>query len=422
MSGTWSDAYVADDLTISGGTVNNSVIGGTIPAAGTFTDLTANTNLSSTGNTTLGDAGTDTVTVNGALQIASGVPGAGKVLTSDAAGNATWQTAAGGGVFENAAGVVRNTGTHASDDFVFGSSQLDDITPGVTWDDSRMFFDKDKGAFRAGNVSGAEWNVGNVGSYSAAMGNGTRATGTASTAMGKITKAFGDYSTAMGNDTTASGGYSTAMGYLTYAIGAYSTAMGGITTSAGDYSVATGRRAKIDALHDGSFLFADSTNADFNSAAANEFAVRASGGVRFADSAGANKFTFNTVTGEGTAILWTSTSDRNAKENFAEVNPRDILSALVSIPIETWNYKTQEDNIRHIGPMAQDFHAAFSVGENNTSITTIDADGVALAAIQGLHSIVEEQNAVLEEQKTLIAQQQALIENLKARIEALEAK
>ncbi|NJL59697.1 MAG: hypothetical protein HC887_08705 [Desulfobacteraceae bacterium] len=91
MSGTWSDAQVADNLTINGGTVDNSVIGGTTPAAGTFTDLIIN------GNTTLGNAGTDTVTVNGALQIASGTPGAGKVLTSDATGNATWQAAGGSG-------------------------------------------------------------------------------------------------------------------------------------------------------------------------------------------------------------------------------------------------------------------------------------------------------------------------------------
>jgi len=49
-TGTWqgtaiADAYVANDLTISGGTVDNTVIGGTTAAAGTFTNLTASGTL-----------------------------------------------------------------------------------------------------------------------------------------------------------------------------------------------------------------------------------------------------------------------------------------------------------------------------------------------------------------------------------------
>ena len=47
--------------------------------------------------------------------------------------------------------------------------------------------------------------------------------------------------------------------------------------------------------------------------------------------------------------------------------------------------------------MAQDSHAAFSVGANETSIATIDADGVALAAIQGLHQLVQEKDARIAE-------------------------
>ncbi|RLC15543.1 MAG: hypothetical protein DRI57_12730, partial [Deltaproteobacteria bacterium] len=98
------DADKVDGVT--GGTVDNSVIGGTTPAAATVTNLTAG------GNAVLGDAGTDTVTVNGALQIASGTPGADKVLTSDAAGNATWGTAAGGDLLStNNLSDIANAGT-----------------------------------------------------------------------------------------------------------------------------------------------------------------------------------------------------------------------------------------------------------------------------------------------------------------------
>ncbi|MCP4696820.1 MAG: hypothetical protein GY862_08215 [Gammaproteobacteria bacterium] len=81
----WANNEVADNLTINGGTVNNTVIGAAVPSAGTFSALTA------TGNVALGDSGADTVTVTGALTISSGTPGADKVLTSNASGNASWQ-------------------------------------------------------------------------------------------------------------------------------------------------------------------------------------------------------------------------------------------------------------------------------------------------------------------------------------------
>jgi hypothetical protein len=45
--------------------------------------------------------------------------------------------------------------------------------------------------------------------------------------------------------------------------------------------------------------------------------------------------------------------------------------------------------------MAQDFHAAFGVGPDDKHIATVDADGVALAAIQGLNQKVESENATL---------------------------
>ena len=94
-----------------------------------------------------------------------------------------------------------------------------------------------------------------------------------------------------------------------------------------------------------------------------------------------------------------SLSDRNKKANFAAVNAREVLGRVVSLPIETWNYLSQGPAIRHIGPMAQDFHAAFGVGEDDTHINMVDANGVALAAIQGLYELVQEQArqlAVLE--------------------------
>jgi len=90
-------------------------------------------------------------------------------------------------------------------------------------------------------------------------------------------------------------------------------------------------------------------------------------------------------------------SDRNAKDNFAAVDARDILDRLITIPIEAWNYKNQNPSIRHIGPMAQDFHATFGVGEDDGRIYTVDASGVSLAAIQGLYQIVQQKDAQIAE-------------------------
>ena len=81
----------------------------------------------------------------------------------------------------------------------------------------------------------------------------------------------------------------------------------------------------------------------------------------------------------------------------------------------TWNYKSQDAAIRHMGPVAQDFYAAFGVGEDDTHITTIDADGVALAASQALYALAQEQAG-------RIASLQAENAALDARLSALEAK
>ena len=82
-------------------------------------------------------------------------------------------------------------------------------------------------------------------------------------------------------------------------------------------------------------------------------------------------------------------SDRNLKENFAEVEAHKILTHLMDLPIQTWNYKAEDPSIRHIGPMAQDFARAFGVGEDDRHIHPIDATGIAFAAIQALYQLIQ---------------------------------
>lgn len=177
--------------------------------------------------------------------------------------------------------------------------------------------------------------------------------------------------------------------------------------------IAMGRRVKISNAHPGAILFADNTQEDFNSASFNEFAVRATGGVRMVtavDSNGAPTAGARLSAGSGT---WTSLSDRNAKEHFELVDPEAVLEKLAEIEISTWNYKTQDDSIRHMGPMAQDFFASFAIGEDERHITTVDADGVALAAIQGLERR-------LKEKDKRIAELERRIERLEGRFQRLE--
>jgi hypothetical protein len=112
---------------------------------------------------------------------------------------------------------------------------------------------------------------------------------------------------------------------------------------------------------------------------------------------------------------WNSVSDRNAKENFAAVDGRALLDRLAGVPVTTWNYKSQDAAIRHMGPVAQDFYAAFGVGEDDKHIATIDADGVALAASQALYALAQEQAG-------RIAALQAQNAALESRLAALEAQ
>jgi hypothetical protein len=97
---------------------------------------------------------------------------------------------------------------------------------------------------------------------------------------------------------------------------------------------------------------------------------------------------------------FTHGSDRAAKANISSIDPRSILDKLAGIPIQAWSYKTEADSIRHLGPMAQDFRAAFGLGTDDKSISTVDADGVALAAIQALY---QQNQELLDEVRQLRA-------------------
>jgi hypothetical protein len=110
------------------------------------------------------------------------------------------------------------------------------------------------------------------------------------------------------------------------------------------------------------------------------------------------------------------TSDRNLKANFSTINSRSILTRLASIPIQSWNYKSEPETVRHIGPMAQDFRAAFGLGADDKTLNTVDASGVTMAAVQELYQMMQEKDKKIEHQSSQIEQLQARLMQLERRV------
>jgi hypothetical protein len=248
------------------------------------------------------------------------------------------------------------------------------------------------------------------GSTSTAMGDSTTASGFISTAMGDSTTASASGSTATGALTTASGLRSTAMGSFTIASGSISTAMGSSTTASGDYSTAMGRDAST-AGHEGAFVYGDaSTSTDITATADNQFSVRAAGGVRFFSSSDTAPPAVGVQLAAG-ASAWTTLSDVNSKHHFRDLDGETVLTKLAAMPIREWSYKAQDAAIRHVGPTAQDFRAAFGLGEDPLGISTIDADGIALRAIQALEARTRIRIAALESDNAALRAKTAGLES-----------
>jgi hypothetical protein len=287
---------------------------------------------------------------------------------------------------------------------------------------------------------------------------------------------FSSGATVGGGLLNQAGGFASTVGggQSNVASGFTATVAGGyLNTASGDESFAAGSRAT--ASHSGSFVWSDGLQ-DFGSTANYQFSVRADGGVRWDESTSqffgqqtrqmlnlwgtqygigvqADTLYFRTHTGVawyrdgvhndnqndpgGGAILmkldasgnlcansFGPCSDRNVKKDFAPVNPTEILDRVASLSIQTWHFTNETAAARHIGPMAQDFYAAFNVGADDKHIATVDADGVALAAIQGLHEMVKEKAAqisALEKRLAEVEQQATERESRLVRLEAAMA-
>jgi hypothetical protein len=265
----------------------------------------------------------------------------------------------------------------------------------------------------SGNTASARFTTVGGGTHNAAD------TVAAVVSGGDHNQAQGAYSSILGGVNNTADGYLATIGggAGNHASGAYAAIAGGFANvAAGDYSFAAGNEANVSEGHPGAFLFADSSPFPFTSMVPNEFAVRATGGVRFvtgADSSGARLAGVRLSPGSG---AWESLSDANAKAGLAAVDGSRILEELMSMPIETWYYRAQDPSIRHVGPTAQDFRAAFQLGQDDQYISTVDEEGVALAAIQELYRIVQQGNPGLGAARAEELAQAKQIESLERRL------
>jgi hypothetical protein len=286
-----------------------------------------------------------------------------------------------------------------------------------------------KGAVRGGYINGTQWDDANIGYFSTAFGNNARASGDYGFAAGQDVVAANSWSTAFGQYSTASGAASVAMGYYAH-------------TNSRQGSFVFSDRSVLD---DGNFV----TDESFKASVAHSFNVRATGGYWLWTNSGAttglrlshlfatispsnhygsfvwtdrssdnavtptaqNQTIFRSAGGywlysndsltAGVTLApgagsWTSVSDRNMKENFFDVDGEDVLRRLRNVPVTTWNYKAQGANIRHMGPMAQDFRAAFGLDQTDKGINTVDIDGVVLAGVKALDERTTSQAARIE--------------------------
>ncbi|MCX6296972.1 MAG: tail fiber domain-containing protein, partial [Bacteroidetes bacterium] len=257
-------------------------------------------------------------------------------------------------------------------------------------------------------------------SNAVALGYACTASGSNSVSIGNASTALGKSSVAIGRGASANGFASVAIGYHNGATGSYSTAIGDHNLASGTNSTSFGYYASTNG-HAGSFIYADasSSTTNTNSTADNQFMVKASGGTIF--------YSNSTLT-SGVSLAagggaWSTVSDRRMKENFEKVNGNEILKKIAEMPITNWNYKTQSKNIRHIGPMAQDFYKSFGFGESDTTITSVDIDGINMVAIQALIEKTNELNkkaAQIEELKATIKKLKNNNDALEARVNAME--
>jgi hypothetical protein len=297
---------------------------------------------------------------------------------------------------------------------------------------TRMMWFPKKASFRAGYINGTQWDDANIGYFSGAMGSNARASGDSAFAFGGSATAASSGSFAAGNHVTASGTGTVALGNNaitnaragSFVFGDRSTTTDSIKVqlaNTANWRVANGFRIFNSANLGTGVIVMPATSVGSVTHTWSGCDTHAAGTVFISTS------TCATLTNAG---VWSNVSDVNRKHLFEPVHGEDVLARLRAMPIQSWSYKVEDASIRHVGPTAQGFHAAFGLGHDEKVIGTVDADGVALAAAQALEArttaqqqridALEARNAALEARIRTLEAQAATSAVLLSRIERLE--
>uniref|UniRef100_UPI004048467D tail fiber domain-containing protein n=1 Tax=Algoriphagus sp. TaxID=1872435 RepID=UPI004048467D len=291
-----------------------------------------------------------------------------------------------GGAFSTTNNVTSNSGgTLATDDFVFGSTSLSNITG--TADDSRFFFDKSKGAFRAGAVTDDRWDHLAVGNYSVAMGYEAEANGASSFA-------FGEQTAAVGNNSVAGGLSALAVNDASVAIGSHVKANTIGEVVLGRYN----RPANISNVWSDNDPLFTLGNGSSSSSTNNAFQVLKNGNV--------------TATGDITAVSFLTSSDRRLKENIK--GTKYGLDEVLKLEPVDYNFKS--NGLEQIGFIAQDVKTLIPevVTGKEGDIQKGETLGIAYS------SLIPVLTKAIQEQQALIARlEQMLLDSLKKQ-EAIE--
>lgn len=288
-----------------------------------------------------------------------------------------------------------------------GSLRFGRVPVGQTnWDDSNM----DDFTFAGGNQVTAS----GYGAF--AYGDQVNVSSTVGVGFGSAVNVSGTAGFSSGASNVCSGFACTAIGYNVRAGGQGSVALGYRTTANNDYSVAIGYRASNN-THTGTFVWGDESTTDsVRNQADNEFRIRANGGIRLRVSTASNGNTPGAGGNVGCDLTvavpsWTCASSRDLKENFVELDGETVLTKLRNMPVTQWNFTTDPADTPHVGPVAQDFYAAFKLGDSESSVGLQDLSGVALAAAKAL-----------EERTTQLDARTREVEALKEKVDKLEGQ
>lgn len=228
-----------------------------------------------------------------------------------------------------------------------------------------------------------------------------------------------------GSDNIASWGHATVGGgAANKATSLYATVPGGMdNVAAGIWSFAAGNKAKAN--HHGSIvLSADSSNFwssdSIRSGGEEQMVLRADGGMYITNTSGVAPYTptrlINTSVGAylSSSGIWQDASGKNLLENFTAVDGSQLLEKITMLPVTLWNYKVDSDEIKHIGPVAQDFYDVFGLGYDDKTLSSLDLAGIVLIGIQELEKSRERQRARIEQLEVQVSELQEIVAALLA--------